>query len=151
MGDSSEYTFEPEKLPKLAEINRKTQSEIHHHSKDRKQRHRKMEIDDDDDNSEPPTNDELLIDAADEGDLESVRELLEDGQDRANVNYASADDPEATALHWASRNGHLDVVKLLEAKGANVNARDNTGEKSIALGLWNSMEPSFVVDRPISD
>lgn len=35
-----------------------------------------------------------------------------------------------TALHYASRNGHLDMCKLLVGKGANVNALTKLGKVS---------------------
>lgn len=31
---------------------------------------------------------------------------------------------DSTAMHWACRGGHLDVVKMLQEKGANLNSKD---------------------------
>ena len=33
-----------------------------------------------------------------------------------------------TPLHWASNNGHVAIVSLLVAKGANVTVVDNSGK-----------------------
>jgi len=55
--------------------------------------------------------------AAEIGDLELVKLLIEQGADvKANNNYA---------LRYASENGHLEVVKLLIEHGADVKAYDN--------------------------
>ncbi|KAH9189215.1 hypothetical protein AeNC1_008809 [Aphanomyces euteiches] len=54
---------------------------------------------------------ENLLEAAKGGDLKKVRALLDDD---ANVNYNDKNDE--TALHWASRKGHLDIVQELLAR-----------------------------------
>jgi ankyrin repeat protein len=37
-------------------------------------------------------------------------------------------------LHWASANGHLEVVKLLVARGADVNARAQAVPETVTIG-----------------
>ncbi len=66
--------------------------------------------------------DTRVADAAMAGDRAGVRALL---LKKADVNTAQGDG--ATALHWAASNEDLEMVKLLLASGANVNAatRDN--------------------------
>ena len=56
------------------------------------------------------------------GDRAAVRSLL---QQKADVNAAQGDG--ATALHWAASNEDLEMVKLLLAAGANVNAATRDG------------------------
>ncbi len=45
----------------------------------------------------------------------------------------------ATVLAWAADNGHIDIVRLLIAKGVDVNARDRGGRGNSALicAVWN--------------
>merc|ERR1712038_48576 len=57
-----------------------------------------------------------LLDAATEGNLEKVNELLAGTKD---VNFI--DECGYTALHYASENGHTDVVRALLAAGAGIN------------------------------
>ena len=65
---------------------------------------------------------EALMNAAKEGDLKQVQELLKEGADaNAKNKYGK------TALMYAADKGHLGVVKLLLNKGANVNARQKEG------------------------
>ena len=64
---------------------------------------------------------QALIEAAKKGDLEQVRDLLDEG---ADVNAKNGDG--LTALMAAAETGNLDVVKFLIEKGADVNARENT-------------------------
>jgi ankyrin repeat protein len=61
-----------------------------------------------------------FIDAAEHGDLDTVRTLLEQHPDYVGM----ADDSGATALHYAAFGGHCAVAKLLVQSGANINARD---------------------------
>jgi ankyrin repeat protein len=44
----------------------------------------------------------------------------------------------ATALFWASQNGHADVVKLLLAAKANVNAKRNDGVTALMVASQNA-------------
>jgi ankyrin repeat protein len=55
------------------------------------------------------------------GNLESVKALIE--QDSEMIDAKDQDG--RTPLHWACRGVHLDLVKFLVEKGANVNAEDN--------------------------
>ncbi|CAN7521562.1 ankyrin repeat domain-containing protein [Polaromonas sp. LjRoot131] len=64
-----------------------------------------------------------LIAAAEEGQVETARALLEAG---AHIEGAS----ERSHIHplWkAAKRGHLQMVKLLVSSGANTNATDSTG------------------------
>ena len=65
----------------------------------------------------------LLCEAAQRGDIETVRALLEAG---ANVNAAGRGG--STPLYWAARNGHKAVVKALLLAGADVNAATKRGK-----------------------
>src|ERR1044071_5593940 len=71
-----------------------------------------------------------LQDAASRGDLEKVRALI-----KSNPAGASAREGGTTALHEATRAGHLEVVKLLVASGANVNATDFSGLTPLRLAV----------------
>jgi ankyrin repeat protein len=62
--------------------------------------------------------DYLLLAAARQGDVREVTDLLESG---ASVNGTNLENK--TALMMAALGGHLDVVKLLLERGANVNVR----------------------------
>ena len=66
--------------------------------------------------------DTRLADAAMQGDRAAVKSLL---QQKAEVNAPQGDG--ATALHWAASNEDLEMVKLLLAAGANVNAATRDG------------------------
>lgn len=63
-----------------------------------------------------------LLEAAEKGNLDEVKRLLDQGAD-----IEARDDREATPLAWAARKGRLKVVRLLVAKGAKVNAEDRIG------------------------
>ena len=63
-----------------------------------------------------------VADAAMSGDAAAVRALL---VAREDVNTAQGDG--MTALHWAARRGHLEMVKMLLAAGANVRATTRLG------------------------
>ncbi|EFC47177.1 hypothetical protein NAEGRDRAFT_64631 [Naegleria gruberi] len=64
-----------------------------------------------------------LINAAQWGNLAIVQMLIEEYQ--ANINHQSKI---GTALHWASYNGHFEVVKYLLSKGADKNIKNNAGQ-----------------------
>ncbi|KAF0725556.1 hypothetical protein Ae201684_015998 [Aphanomyces euteiches] len=64
--------------------------------------------------------------AAQDGDLEKVRKLLDD---HADVNFKG--DWGLTPLHLASLNGHLDIVQELLARGASVNAANNVMQEMV--------------------
>jgi len=57
--------------------------------------------------------DGMLLDACEDGDLEKVKQLLENG---ADVNAKDKDG--LTALMYASYNGHKEVVELLKSYSA---------------------------------
>jgi ankyrin repeat protein len=69
---------------------------------------------------------EQLHFAADDGDLEQARKLVEGGCDVNAFDEALS----LTPLHYAARNGHVDVIEYLLSVGADVNAHDkeNIGE-----------------------
>jgi ankyrin repeat protein len=61
--------------------------------------------------------------AAQQGDLQRVRELLEANPELVNRKDSSFG---RTPLHWAARGVHLDVLSFLLEKGADPNAVDNS-------------------------
>ncbi len=63
-----------------------------------------------------------LHDSAHSGNLEKVKRLIE--VEKIPVNQKGY--LKETALHWAARGGHLDVVTYLVSKGAAVDARDGS-------------------------
>ncbi len=65
-----------------------------------------------------------LVFAAENGDLNKVKELINSGTD---IN--SRDEKGYTALRRASAEGYIEIVKFLISKGAYVNVRDD--EKSL--------------------
>jgi ankyrin repeat protein len=60
-----------------------------------------------------------LLTAADRGDIEIATLLIAHGAQTDFANDADVD----TAVHQAARGGHIDVLKLLLAKGAKVDAK----------------------------
>ncbi|MGA2093146.1 MAG: ankyrin repeat domain-containing protein [Sedimentisphaerales bacterium] len=44
----------------------------------------------------------------------------------------------ATALLWAARAGHTEVVNLLLEKGAEVNVKDNNGKTALGMAKLRS-------------
>src|SRR5687768_993503 len=71
-----------------------------------------------------------LQDAAGQGDIAKVRALIKNQPAAVNAREGGT-----TALHEATRGGHLDVVKLLVASGANVNALDFSKLTPLRLAL----------------
>ncbi|KAH9151765.1 hypothetical protein AeRB84_005694 [Aphanomyces euteiches] len=67
-----------------------------------------------------------LLAAAQNGDLNSVRDLLTRGAD-ANFN----DERDESPLHWASGKGYLDIVKELLLHGASVDAQSQSGSAGL--------------------
>jgi ankyrin repeat protein len=67
-----------------------------------------------------------LIDAAADGDMAKVQELLRSGVD---INGHARDD--WTALTIAAREGHLGIVRLLLKNGADVNEREGGGHTAL--------------------
>lgn len=79
---------------------------------------------------EPP-----LHEAAKNGDLEEVRELLKAGVDVNSLNSEGA-----TPLHWAAFKGHVDVAKALIENGARVNAETKKGSTPLRLATTHKKE-----------
>ena len=71
----------------------------------------------------------LIIQAAEDGNIEAIKQRLAEGADaNAKNNFGE------TALHKASAEGHREIVELLVANGADVNAK-------IASGSYKGMTP----------
>jgi ankyrin repeat protein len=82
-----------------------------------------------------------LLAAAFAGNLEMVRGLLDADPASAKSRLRSRDGTGMTALHLATWGGHAEVVRLLLARGADVNARDGGGNTPIALAArWGQPE-----------
>jgi ankyrin repeat protein len=64
---------------------------------------------------------ENLIDGVKQGDLERVRAVLASDDRLAN----QRDESGATPLHYATLNGHRQIVQLLLERGADINSRDS--------------------------
>jgi ankyrin repeat protein len=64
---------------------------------------------------------ENLIEAVKRGDRESVRAILESDDRLAN----QRDESGATPLHYATLNGHRQIVQLLLERGADINRTDS--------------------------
>ncbi len=62
-----------------------------------------------------------LIEAAQHGDLQRAKELLDAHGSLANLRDASG----ATPLHYAAMNGHREIVRLLLERGADINSTDS--------------------------
>ncbi|MFC1725192.1 ankyrin repeat domain-containing protein [candidate division KSB1 bacterium] len=83
--------------------------------------------------------------AADTGDFNSVKKLLENDPELIN----SRDESKATPLYYAAWRGHLDIVKLLIDKGANVNIRQQYGFTPIgrAISSDHNEIARFLIDN----
>ena len=68
-----------------------------------------------------------IHDAASKGDLEKVKALLKDNPKVVFSLATNKDEEGSTPLHFAALKGHLDVVALLLASKADVNAKNNEG------------------------
>src|SRR5271167_3740401 len=62
---------------------------------------------------------DLLIEAAQHDNLQTVQSILDRNQEAVNERDASG----ATALHYAALNGHRRIAKLLFERGADINNR----------------------------
>ena len=71
--------------------------------------------------------------ACEEGNLERVRQLIQDGQD---VNTTRGDRFETTPLICAAVSGHVQVVGELIRAGARVNAKDNRKQTALHRASW---------------
>ena len=82
----------------------------------------------------PPKN---IHQAAEQGDIEAVKQYLADGVD---VNVKEGGFADGTPLHEAANWGHMEIVELLIAKGADVNAK--TGPAA-----WTPLHVAANADR----
>lgn len=73
-----------------------------------------------------------LADAAQQGDIDRLRTLLQQGTD---VNEPQVDG--ATALHWAAHANDLAMAELLTSAGADVNVRNRVGAPPILSAAIN--------------
>ena len=73
-----------------------------------------------------------LVEAAREGDRETLRRLL---QEQVDVNLAPVDG--ATALHWAAHRNDLEAAQLLIGAGADLDAANAYGVTSLSLACTN--------------
>jgi hypothetical protein len=85
-----------------------------------------------------------LIRAAEKGEINTVKELLEKGADPEEKDSFGD-----TALMHAAEKGHPEIVKLLLDKGANVNARSNFGDTPLisAARSGNSATVTILLER----
>jgi ankyrin repeat protein len=70
----------------------------------------------------------------------NVNDQIKYSQEERNLGmgFQQNDPPDgATALILAAQNGHLEVLKLLIAKGADVNAKTKDGKTALILALKN--------------
>lgn len=89
----------------------------------------------------PPCPGVNFRDAAKKGDLAQVQELL----DAKIINLA--DEKGYTALSWAARRGHVDVVQCLLDNQADVNSQNTAGETALLLAVeYSKPQPSAASD-----
>ncbi len=77
---------------------------------------------------------DTLIDAAKFGNLKSMQTALDSGAD-INTKYDCSGD---TALHWAARNNHLELVKELVARKIDVNTQNCFGNTAIMTAIMSN-------------
>ncbi len=82
-----------------------------------------------------------LYDASEEGDLEKVRSLVEQGMDKE-----ATDETKRTPLYISAARGHLKVVQYLVEQGANMEAIDYGGYTP----LERAMKEGHFYDRRVS-
>ena len=84
----------------------------------------------------PPKAPDITIhDAANDGNIEAVKQHLADG---ADVNAKGVLDGN-TPLHWAASTGTKEVTELLIAKGADVNAKDQDDETPLDWAIHGKL------------
>ena len=76
---------------------------------------------------------EEIFKAAAEGDLAKVRELVEKNPELVNAR----DEEKSTLLHGAAAAGHIDIVKYLLSKGADINARNNANQNPLLYAAFH--------------
>ncbi len=74
-----------------------------------------------------------LLKAADDGDLPKVKSLVE--SNIIDIEYKDTNG--RNALYWASRNGHLNLVKYLLDKGLKTNEADKGGRSPLWIAACN--------------
>jgi ankyrin repeat protein len=74
-----------------------------------------------------------IFDAAKNGDLEQAKLLLESNP---GLVFSNNSDAGFTPLHWAVRRNHLEMVKLLLANKANIDAPDQYGRTSLYFATY---------------
>ena len=72
-----------------------------------------------------------LMDAVKEGNIEAVKQHLDDGAD------VNAEGGLGTPLHFATDTGHKKIVELLISKGASVNVKDRLGSTPLHKAAFN--------------
>lgn len=76
-----------------------------------------------------------------DGKLEKIRKDIEHG-----INIDFQDDNGWTAFHFASQEGHIEVIKLLVEKNANPNLHDIHGNGPLWTALMNSKGKMDIVE-----
>ncbi len=74
-----------------------------------------------------------ILDAARDGDVKKVQALINGNPDLV----LSKDGNGLTALHWAAGRGHRELVELLMASKADVNAKSGNGSTPLHLAAFN--------------
>eukprot|EP01133_Synstelium_polycarpum_P007876 gene7876-9246_t len=77
-----------------------------------------------------------LIDAAKRGEEDSLEAFILDKENKVNIN--AKDSIGQTALHWACRNGHDGIVRILIKYRANLNILDPQNETPIHKAAWKN-------------
>ncbi len=90
-----------------------------------------------------------LHDAAQKGDLEQVKKLTADGFFSKPVDINEKDWHGWTALMWAAKEGHLEVVSYLVEKHNNLNekARKSDKKEFFSSSSWFGFTPPFGIDE----
>ena len=70
---------------------------------------------------------ERIVEAAKNGDLKTVKTILEDEPSKLDVKYQDG----YTALHWAGMRFHWDIAEYLTKKGADLNVVGGDGGTQI--------------------
>ena len=76
---------------------------------------------------------EQIIKAAADGNLETVKKLLDEGDDVNSRVRGANDKGRWSPLILAAQNGHLEIVKLLIENGADINAENAYTETALCL------------------